>query len=232
MHISELFASLESAANRTSARTAVAHPQPSRPGGSESTSRGVGSIHVVAEIESEPTPSTPVPASSANPLLTSTAFFDACPDIDEGPLSRFRSKRIWVSSAMIATTQRCWRMFAGDIRRNLPKAGVPVRTVEMLGDPVVIVLADWGDIRLIQDERGPRVLIRICRPELMGVALAFRDPDSPVTLDAVMWNIVDANSRAHGVMTPSRDSKKPSPWKRRVYTAIQYLSLPAGKAWH
>ncbi|MBN8523951.1 MAG: hypothetical protein J0M02_01315 [Planctomycetes bacterium] len=180
----------------------------------------------------DPEPKLTSRVTASNPLLTSTAHFDLYPSVYEGPLQAFRSQDIWISEPMLTKYRRDWKTFAGDIYRHLPKAGVPLNVVDMVGDPVVIVLGAWGEIRMLHDQRGPRVLIRICVPEILGVALAFRLPDCPVTFALVMENIADANRRAHGIPKPVGPAAKPTPWRRRVYTTMQYLRLPPGKAWY
>lgn len=233
MHISELFATIESDSIRRGTAPSIADaPKHCSETVAPQSCDAATTTVVIPEIEADPMPSAPAPATASNPLNTSTAFFDLYPDINEGPLFRYRPKGIWISPVAIARAQRDWRMFAGDIRRNLTKAGVPLSTVDMIGDPVAIMLGDWGDIRMLQDERGPRVLIRICVPELMGVALSFRRPDLPATLDAVMENVCDACRRAHGLPKPTCAPRKPMTWKRRAYTMAELVSLPHGKAWY
>lgn len=229
MHISDLFASLASTANSGASATAVAEPAMLHSSTAVPQNFEEKAV-VIPEVVTEPMRSDSAP--SINPLSASTAFFDLYPDINEGPLFRYRPKGIWISPVAIARGQRDWRMFAGDIRRNLTKAGVPLSTVDMVGDPVAIMLGDWGDVRMLQDERGPRVLIRICVPELMGVALSFRRPEMPSTLNAVMENVVDACRRAHGIPKSTYAPRKPTTWTRRAYTIAELLNPPVGKTWY
>lgn len=168
--------------------------------------------------------------ATGNPLLTSTAFFDLLPpELPRGRCSGIRFRPNWQHPITIATILNRWQSFAGDIRGSLHHCAIPLSEIDMIGDPVAIMLGTWGEVRLLHDERATRVLIRICTPVLMGVVVSFENPNGPGAFPEVMDRICDAHARAHHL---PQSLKRPRVWKRREFTLLEVLEQPRGKGWY
>ncbi len=172
-------------------------------------------------------------SAPCNPLLTSTAFLDMVPRATpRSSLAMFRAKGLWKHPLTVAGVHNEWRFFAGDIRRSLRTCGILLSEVDMVGDPVAIMLGTWGDVRLVHDERGSRVIVRICTPAPRGVAISFDNPRSAETFPEVMMYICDAHARARRCPIVLPDHPRPGMWKRREFSGLDVLSLPPGKTWY
>lgn len=171
--------------------------------------------------------------TAGNPLLTSTACFDLHPpELPRGRLSGICFRPNWRSLLTIATILNRWRSFAGDIRGSLRHCGIPLSEVDMVGEPVAIMLGTWGDVRLLHDERSTRVLIRTCTPVLTGAVVSFENPCGPTAFTEVMECICDAHARAHHLPVPRPSPRSPRVWKRREFTLLEVLEQPPEKTWY
>lgn len=186
----------------------------------------------VTDVVSEPMPPVHAPAPPTNPLSASTAFFDLRVDGSEDPLYRGMGSWAWNTSAVQSAYRSDWRHFTTEIYCNLDKVGVPLGSVRLSDDLDVIQLNDWGEIRLICDDHGPRVLIRICVPKVIGVVVPFLRPDRPETLDRIMESVRNARRRAQGLSRPIRPATSPTTWTRYNMFWHGYICVSELVGWY
>lgn len=187
---------------------------------------------IVPEVEPEPMPFDPMADLLARPLYTSTALFDLCPDRSRDPLCRDVPIEIWASERIRGAYRRDWHRYVDEIHRNLPAVGVALRTVKIVDFPSVILLGRWGDIRLISDDRGPRILIRICVPTLMGAVVSFQNPDFAATFDRIMEHVRHARCRSRGASKPTCTPSRPTTWKGRIFPMDGEIAVSEALGWY
>lgn len=135
-----------------------------------------------------------------NPLRGDPAFLSIIPDEPFAPPRRYGNGIYYYRPDVL----REWSLLVHDVRRALPLIGLPEGRYVFRGDPATIELDDWGDVQLVADTRGPRVIIRICTPRLAGDAVWFRSTNLGETLNGVMYGIMKMGEMA-GRLKPTND---------------------------
>lgn len=156
---------------------------------------------------------------SHNSLRTNPTHLDLVPEEPFRPPSIF-SKQIFY---LHETVQWGWNIMSKAIRRALPSIGMPMGRYVITGDPAVIELDDWGDVHLVMDRRGPRVITRICTPGLSADAVWYREIYLQESMNNVMYSIMKMGETA-GRLLPSREMLL-RPWPFRTTDQIKQLRL-------
>jgi hypothetical protein len=123
------------------------------------------------------------------PLYKSTVLFDLLPDaVDD--LGRPRISPMRKSKRLTDKVRRAWELMGIDIVFSMARLGIPRKTIALDGSPMIISLSDWGDIRLVHDCHGARVLIRACSPVLIGSAVPLWSSPGKIDCSEVMRRII------------------------------------------
>ena len=156
---------------------------------------------------------------SHNSLSTNSTHLDLVPEEPFRPPSIFSNQILYSSESV----QWGWNVMAKAIRRALPHIGMPTGRYVITGDPAVIELDDWGDVHLVMDRRGPRVITRICMPGFSADAVWYREINLQESMNNVMYCIMKMGETA-GRLQPSREMLMRT-WPFRTTEQIKQLRL-------